>query len=347
MTMISFDHEIAAKYGIGEAIFIQNFSFWIKRNIANNKNYHEGYHWTYMSSQNLAEKYAGLFSLKTVQRILKNLTDSGLLITGNFNTKKYDRTKWYAFRDESTLFEKELAQSSAKPFGQNGEMACENLGKAFRQSDQHRRPFDQWSTTVLPEVEDRFAQPIPDIYSDNKKDIKTDGGYGVAPSPQSVFFDSFEEGGKKTEESTVEINAPLPFPIPIAKDKWSPKYPSFPKSNIYPSPAKIKELWNSILGPKGLRPCSFTSLEYSKCMDRTTRLALKSIEGWTEYFTRLGQTEFLLGQTSHQFKAEFGWAIKLENVEAVFSDKYTDEYRASIDWKGFWHEVNSKEELNA
>lgn len=35
--------QIAKEYGIGEAIFIHNLAFWIKKNQSNNKHYYKGY----------------------------------------------------------------------------------------------------------------------------------------------------------------------------------------------------------------------------------------------------------------------------------------------------------------
>jgi hypothetical protein len=41
------------------------------------------------------------WSIKQVERLLKKLTDRKILIKGNYNKLKFDRTVWYAFGDES------------------------------------------------------------------------------------------------------------------------------------------------------------------------------------------------------------------------------------------------------
>jgi len=91
----SFDVEIAKKYGIEEAILLQNLYFWIEKNKANNKHYYNDTYWTYNSKK----AFADIFPYMTPRKIdytLKNLIDKGLVITGNFNENATDRTLWYA-----------------------------------------------------------------------------------------------------------------------------------------------------------------------------------------------------------------------------------------------------------
>ena len=93
-----FDAEIAALYGVDEAIMIYNLSYWIRKNQANKKHFYEGRYWTY----NTAEAFAKLFpfwSAGQIRRILNSLEKKDVIVTGNFNPSAYDRTTWYAFSD--------------------------------------------------------------------------------------------------------------------------------------------------------------------------------------------------------------------------------------------------------
>ena len=45
----SFDIEVAQQYGVNEAIMIKNLQFWIMKNKANGKHFHDGHTWTYNS----------------------------------------------------------------------------------------------------------------------------------------------------------------------------------------------------------------------------------------------------------------------------------------------------------
>lgn len=95
----SFDIDLATRYGVIEAVLIGNFQFWIVKNMANGVNYRDGRTWTY----NTVEAFAQLFPYLTPKQIrysLEKLTKMEILVTGNYNARAVDRTKWYAFFDE-------------------------------------------------------------------------------------------------------------------------------------------------------------------------------------------------------------------------------------------------------
>lgn len=95
----SFDADVAKEYGINEAVMIANFQFWISKNKANGKNFIDGHYWTYNSNKAFQELFP-FWSAKTIRTTLDHLKTRGILITGNHNTKTYDRTLWFAFADE-------------------------------------------------------------------------------------------------------------------------------------------------------------------------------------------------------------------------------------------------------
>lgn len=94
----SFDVDIAIKFGVPEAIVIENFRFWIAKNKANNRHCYEGKYWTYNSAKALTELFP-YWSQDQIKRIIKRLEDAAILVSGNFNQNPYDRTKWYALSD--------------------------------------------------------------------------------------------------------------------------------------------------------------------------------------------------------------------------------------------------------
>ena len=102
----------AEKYGVDEAIMLKNFKFWIIKNKANNKNEHEIdidgkivlRNFTFNSRRAFSELFP-FWSEGQIKRILKSLIGQGILITGNFNKKNYDKTLWYALKDESLFIE--------------------------------------------------------------------------------------------------------------------------------------------------------------------------------------------------------------------------------------------------
>lgn len=95
----SFDKDIAAKYGLAEAILLNHMEFWIEKNKANGANFFDGCFWTYNSTRAYAEIFPYL-SQRQIQNALKHLRDEEILKTGNYNAVAYDRTTWYAFTEK-------------------------------------------------------------------------------------------------------------------------------------------------------------------------------------------------------------------------------------------------------
>ena len=140
----SFDIGIAQKYGIEEAIIIKNIAYWIKKNKANDKNYHDGYYWTYNSRRAFKELFPYMNDSK-IKRVLKNLEDLGILKSGEYNKISYDRTKWYTIIDESIM---EITGIKQKPLVTTAD------------------PLVTMDNGLV-----RSDQTIPDIKPDNKTQI--------------------------------------------------------------------------------------------------------------------------------------------------------------------------------
>jgi hypothetical protein len=95
----SFDVDEAIKYGLDEAIMLQNLKFWIAKNKANEKHMHDKHTWTYNSIVSFKRLFP-FWTENQIRRVLKNLIDQKIIITGNYNQVRYDRTLWYAFENE-------------------------------------------------------------------------------------------------------------------------------------------------------------------------------------------------------------------------------------------------------
>lgn len=93
-----FDANIAARFGVDESIMIANLQFWIQKNEANGKHFHDGRFWTYNSLEAFTKLFP-FWSSRQIRRILKSLEEQAVIVTGNYNTSAYDRTTWYAFGD--------------------------------------------------------------------------------------------------------------------------------------------------------------------------------------------------------------------------------------------------------
>jgi hypothetical protein len=145
----SFDVQEACDYGINEAILIWNLRFWIIKNKANNKHQYPGEDgiirtWTYNTSKAFVQLFP-FWSEDQIDRLIKKMISKEIIIKGNFNQNAYDRTSWFAFKDESKFMTlnlviahsaesrnaiREITESNP----QNREMDSAKTGNGFREN---------------------------------------------------------------------------------------------------------------------------------------------------------------------------------------------------------------------
>lgn len=86
--------ELACLIGLNEAIVLQQVHYWVKINAKGRRNFRDGHFWAFNSYSDWQKQFPW-WSERTVQRIFSKLEKEGLLISGNYNRFKMDRTKWY------------------------------------------------------------------------------------------------------------------------------------------------------------------------------------------------------------------------------------------------------------
>ena len=99
---VCFNSEIAKEYGINIAVILEKLYYWIEHNKANNVNFYDGRYWTFTSMKDRS-KQIDFMTVNTIRRTLEKMEKEGLIVTGNYNTSKYDRTKWYALSDKANF----------------------------------------------------------------------------------------------------------------------------------------------------------------------------------------------------------------------------------------------------
>ena len=82
--------KLAQRVGLNESLFLQQLHYWLlqKRNIR------DGYYWAFNSYPEWLKQFP-FWSESTLKRTVNSLEKSGLVITGNYNSMKIDKTKWY------------------------------------------------------------------------------------------------------------------------------------------------------------------------------------------------------------------------------------------------------------
>lgn len=89
-----FSKDDAEQYGVDGAVMLHHIRYWVAKNEANENNYHENKYWTYNSTKAFAQLFP-FWSARKVGRVLNKLEEEGAILSGNFNGKRYDRTKWF------------------------------------------------------------------------------------------------------------------------------------------------------------------------------------------------------------------------------------------------------------
>lgn len=164
-----FDTRVAEKYGIPCAVFIHNIYFWITKNEANGKHFHNGRYWTYNSLTAL-EKLFPYMSRGQIRTVIRKGEESGAIIRGNFNKEGYDRTNWFTLSDEAI---KMLGPTSS----------CVETNTSYAEID-----------TACAE----FSTTIPDINTDSKPDIPP-----ISPKGEDDGFNTFWKAyPRKTSKAT-------------------------------------------------------------------------------------------------------------------------------------------------
>lgn len=100
-----FNVEVAQKYGIEEAILLENIFWWCEKNRANNAHIHDDKAWTYNSARAFSELFPYMSQSK-IRRALIHLEEEGLIEIGNFNKDTHDRTQWYTVTKLTNAFYK-------------------------------------------------------------------------------------------------------------------------------------------------------------------------------------------------------------------------------------------------
>nr|WP_259339227.1 hypothetical protein [Staphylococcus chromogenes] len=89
--------KLAEEIGLNEAIILQQIHYWLNTS----KHYHDGKKWIYNSYPEWQKQFP-FWSLITIKRTIYSLEKQKLLIVGNYNKAKFDKTKWYTI-DYQTL----------------------------------------------------------------------------------------------------------------------------------------------------------------------------------------------------------------------------------------------------
>lgn len=95
-----FNSIIAEKYSVDKAIILQLFAFWLNKMSANEENQFDGRTWINISSRALRKLFPYWGSQKIQRELNSIITEDLLLIRGHYSANKWDKTSWFAFKEE-------------------------------------------------------------------------------------------------------------------------------------------------------------------------------------------------------------------------------------------------------
>ena len=160
---------LAQEIGLNESIVFLQLEFWIA--IGGKDKVKDGRKWTYQSVSDL-HKFFPFWGRATINRIVQSLIKQNLIIIGNYNEYKYDRTRWFTINMEaasqlaSVKCGTPLFQNGTPPFqngtgpAQNGTTIPETTTKITTEDSKSGEAppssFHQWQT-IIKETKNRPA----------------------------------------------------------------------------------------------------------------------------------------------------------------------------------------------
>ena len=122
---------------ISEAAVLQQINYWLQKK----QNYHECHYWVYNSLEEWTKQFTWIKTAKTMKRQFDWLEERGIVITGNYNKLKFDRTKWYTI-DYDTL------DRLVSPFARNDQMEIVDTTKREWSSQLNGNGRDDYDNTI-------------------------------------------------------------------------------------------------------------------------------------------------------------------------------------------------------
>ena len=101
-------------YGYRESVILFHFMFWVDYNRDKNKHFHKEHYWTFGSIRVLSLSYFPFWSEGQIRRGIESLIKQDVIMKDNFNVMRYDKTSWYALKDEEGLLKLSI------PFDEDG-----------------------------------------------------------------------------------------------------------------------------------------------------------------------------------------------------------------------------------
>lgn len=139
-----------------EAIVLQQLHYWLSRT---NNVQSDGHKWIYNSMADWLKQFPWINSRNTLSGYFNDLEKRGLVITGNFNKVKFDKTKWYRINYDALT---DLEQRLSEKHSSNAQKLSNGMPNDCASNDQElgngTSKNDATYTNRLPETTTRDYQ---------------------------------------------------------------------------------------------------------------------------------------------------------------------------------------------
>jgi len=303
-----FDIELATRLESAEkATVLENFAFWIRKNIANNKNFHDDNVYTYNSYGALQELFPYI-KLNKLKRIIRELENDGILRSRtDLNESKWDKTKWYCFTDLSIM----------KLLFADSELA--KLPMVINLTiDEYKNNHD-YSTNINADINADINTYIKE-YKENstKKDFKEKKKTAHTAERELLGIESNKAYIMRTNVRQLTDKCPHSIEE-YSIDQVRLEEIRLDKTNL----EDFKNLWNEMATKNNL--AKIRILTNKRKTQLNTRLEesedFKSL--FVEALLNIPKAPFLLGESQQGWRIDFDWLIQNDtNLLKVVEGKY-------------------------
>ena len=157
-----------------QAYFLQQVKYWItinKKKPRNQHYYNDGRWWMYNTLNEWQEQFPWL-TVRTIQRIIKELKLRGLLITGNYNKKKYDKTVWYSIDEQKLdeIIDEHMSVWTKCPYGsgQNDHMDVDKMSEPIPETLQENSA-EAGKNSAAPSINNQKEKAVVKVYIEQLK----------------------------------------------------------------------------------------------------------------------------------------------------------------------------------
>jgi hypothetical protein len=300
--------KLIEEFGRAGAQLLSQLHYWLSKKETlgcNNK----GVRWIYNSADAWSEQLC--ISPRQIQRIVKKLTDIGILLVEKLSVNKYNRTNHFTINYQTLEqyigsnvlkpAENSITTKSRNAIRQNDAMYIQKLpNKDFNKSDEFSKNFE-----VLGKVSSNLSNSLQTFEKPQVKQVKN-----LQLKPKKVL----------EAKILAVVNVEEVLQISASPSTPNNSVTSINKAVVSPSELAVKtstvqdmlKIWNDSFAGRA-------ETKLSKDLAAMLVAAFKSkfannIVNWQNYCEQLRSSEYLMADA---FKLTIGWALKFSTIDRI------------------------------